>query len=72
MIHDVITTAKQFPCTAKLKFIGVKNNKLNKSDIEKFTEQVHSVVVYQKYLTRLGEMILFLPRLENHQFLQPH
>ena len=27
MIHEVITTAKLFPCTAKLMFDGVRNNK---------------------------------------------
>ena len=32
---------------------------------------VHSAVVYQKYLTRLREMIIFSPRLENYQFSQP-
>ena len=34
-------------------------------------EYEHSVVVYQRYLTRLGEMIIFSIRLENHQFSQP-
>ena len=27
MIHDVITTANSFPYTAKLIFVGVRNNK---------------------------------------------
>ena len=27
MIHDVITTPDPFPCTAKFKFVGVRNNK---------------------------------------------
>ena len=27
VIHDVITTANQFPYTAKFKFVGVRNNK---------------------------------------------
>ena len=35
------------------------------------TEYVYSVAVYQKYLTWLGEMIIFSPRLENYQFFQP-
>ena len=26
-IHDVITTAKPFPDTAKFRFVGVRNNK---------------------------------------------
>ena len=46
--------------------------KLNKSDVERLIECVHSVVVYQKYLTRLREMIIFEPWLENYQFSQPH
>ena len=32
---------------------------------------MYSVVVYQKYLTRLGEMIIFSQRLENYQFSEP-
>ena len=27
MIHDIITTASLFPYTAKLMFVGVRNNK---------------------------------------------
>ena len=27
MIHDVITTANQFPYTAKFMFVGVRSNK---------------------------------------------
>ena len=45
--------------------------KLNKSDVERKIEYVHSAFVYQKYLTRLREMIIFSPRLENYQFSQP-
>ena len=45
--------------------------KLNKSDVERQIEYVHSAVVYKKYLTRLREMIIFSPRLENYQFSQP-
>ena len=33
--------------------------KLNKSDVQRYIEYVHSAVVYQKYLTRLEEMIIF-------------
>ena len=33
-------------------------------------EYVHSVAVYQKYLTRLGELILFQPWRENYHFHQ--
>ena len=57
-------------------FVGVRNNetqqtKLNKSDVERLIEYVHGAVVYQKYLTRLKEIIIFSPRLENYQFSQP-
>ena len=34
-------------------------------------EYVHSVAVCQKYLTRLGELIIFEPWRENYQFSQP-
>ena len=40
--------------------------KLNKSDVERQIEYIHSAVVYQKYLIRLREMIIFSPRLENY------
>ena len=44
-------------------FVEVRNNK---------TQQFrYSVVVYQKYLIRLGKMIIFSPRLENYQFSHP-
>ena len=33
--------------------------KINKSDVERYIEYVHSVEVYQKYLTRLGELEIF-------------
>ena len=35
------------------------------------TEYVYSVVVYQKYLTRLGELIIFEPWRENYNFSKP-
>ena len=34
-------------------------------------EYVHSVVVYQKYQTRLEELIIFEPWRENYHFSQP-
>ena len=71
MIHDVITTPDPFPYTAKFMFVGVRNNKTKKIRRSKKIEYVHSVAVYKKYLTRLGEMIIFSPRLENYQFSQP-
>ena len=64
IIHDVITTPNPFLYTHKFMFVGVRLEimKHNKSDIERQIEYVHSAVVYQKYLTRLGEMIIFSPR----------
>ena len=35
MIHDVITTDNPFPYTAKFMFVGVRNNKLNKLDVDR-------------------------------------
>ena len=34
-------------------------------------EYVYSVVVYQKFLTRFGELITFEPWRENYHFSQP-
>ena len=36
-----------------------------------YREYIHSVDVYQKYLTRLGELIIFEPLRENYHFFQP-
>ena len=72
MIHDVIGTAIPFPYTANFMFVGVINNKAQQTRRRKINRiRIHSVVVYQKYLTRLREMILFSQRLENYQFSQP-
>ena len=49
-------------------FFSVRNNKNSTNEMLKY---IHSVVVYQKHLTQLGEMIIFSPRLENYQFSQP-
>ena len=35
-----------------------------------YREHIHSVAVYQKYLTRLGELIIFEPWRENYPFSQ--
>ena len=35
MIHDVISTANPYPDNAKFIFVGVRNDKLNKSDVER-------------------------------------
>ena len=37
----------------------------------RYREYVYSVAVYQKYLTRLGELIIFEPWRENYHFSQP-
>ena len=34
-------------------------------------EYVYSVAVYQKYLTRLGELVIFEPWRENYHSFQP-
>ena len=36
-----------------------------------YREYIYSVAVYQKYLTRLGESIIFEPWRENYHFSQP-
>ena len=36
-----------------------------------YREYVHSVTANKKYLTRLGELIIFEPWLENYPFSQP-
>ena len=36
-----------------------------------YREYVYSAVVYQKYLTRLRELIIFEPWRENYHFSQP-
>ena len=68
MINDVITAANPFPDTVNFTLSVLEIIKLKKSDVE---EYVHIVAVYIKYLTRLGGMITFSPRLEIFQFSQP-
>ena len=42
------------------------------SSLEKINrEYVYSVALYQKYLTWLGELIIFEPWRENYHFSQP-
>ena len=38
---------------------------------EIYSEYVYSVDVYQKYLTRFGELIIFEPWRENYHFSPP-
>ena len=69
MIHDVITKANPSLYTAKFMFFGFRNNKTQQN---RTLKDNRSVVVYQKYLTRLEEMIILSLRLENYQFSLPH
>ena len=69
IIHDVIRTASPFPYNAKVMFVGVRNNKTQ--PIRKINRIRTQCCRISKYLTRLGEMIIFSPRLENYQFSQP-
>ena len=72
IIHDVIIKRNPYPYTTKFVFLVVRINtdqEMRSSKINK--KNVHSVVVNQKYLTRLEEMIIFEPRLENYQFSEP-
>ena len=72
MIHDVIRTADPFPYTVTFMFVSVGKNKTQQiKTLKDKTEYLYSVAVYQKYQTRLGEMIISSPRLENYQFSQP-
>ena len=41
------------------------------SDADIKREYIYGVVVYQKYQTRLGELIIFEPWRENYHFSQP-
>ena len=71
MIHDVIRTANPFQNTAKSCLSALEIIELNKLDVGREMKYEHSVAVYQKYLTRLGEMIILSPRLEYYLFSQP-
>ena len=44
---------------------------LKYGDYYDYREYVYSAVVYQKYLTRLRELIIFEPWRENYHFSQP-
>ena len=71
MILEIIKKANPFPYTAKFMFVGVRNNKTEQIKTLKDKKNMYIVLYYiKKYLTRLGEMIIFLPRLENYQFSQ--
>ena len=72
LIHGVITTASLFPNTAKFILVGIRNNKTQQIICCKINRiRIHSAAVYKKYLTGLGEMIIFSPRRENYLFSQP-
>ena len=60
----------QFKCVSViLKNPNSVEQVLNDYSLQKYREYIHSVAVYQKYLTRLGELIIF--ELENYHFSQP-
>ena len=69
MVYGVIRRANLFPYTAKFMLVGVRNDTTQQIRRLKI-EYVHSVVVCQKCLTRLEEMMIFSPRFENYQFSQ--
>ena len=72
MINDVIKTAKSISIYYQFHFLSVLEIiKLNNSNVERKIEYVHSVVLYQKFLTLLRERITFPSRLENYQFSLP-
>ena len=53
---------------ARFEFTSANTFKGDKPHI--YREYVYSVVVYQKYLTRLRELIIFEPWRENYHFSQ--
>ena len=57
MINDIIRMANPFPYAATHSCLWVLEIiKLNKSNVER-SEYIHTVVVYQKYLIRLREIL---------------
>ena len=75
MIHDVITTHNPFLYTAKFMFLVLEIIKLNKSDVERYIEYVHSVVVYQKHLIinfpNLVRYFLYMATLYTYSLFKP-
>ena len=60
----------------KIQIVSLLHGRFSHSLLEKplccrNREYVYSVAVYQKYLTRLGELIIFEPWRENYHFSQP-
>ena len=51
-IHDVIITANLILYTVKFMFVVLGIINIIKADNERWIEDVHNVVVYQKYLSR--------------------
>ena len=73
IIHDVIITPKPFPYTAEFVFVGVRINKGQQMRSLK-KNRIRTCIVLsfiKKYLTRLGEMIIVSPTVDNYQFSQP-
>ena len=46
MVHDVTATTNPFPYTGKFMFVRIRNGKVNKLDVLRYIEYVHSVAVY--------------------------
>ena len=57
MVHDVITSAKSFPYTAKFLFISVRN----KSAVERKIEYVFSVAVCKNNFLAKARKLSILP-----------
>ena len=53
------------------RFDRIHKRILNECDRTINREYVYSVAVHQKYLTRLGELIIFEPWRDNYHFSQP-
>ena len=63
---NLIVTGYTFNAHGRGKFRTLLHNVCNVVSI--YREYVYSVAVYQKYLTRLGELIIFEPWRENYHF----
>ena len=56
--------AYPYPYTAKASFVGVRLKKSTNQTLKDKYMYLHSVVVHQKYLTSLGELIIGSPALD--------
>ena len=69
MVHDVIRTCNPFPNAAQFMFVGFRNNKLNKSDVEMSIECVQSVAVHKKISNSVGINDNFLAKARKLSFI---